>query len=76
MGCSTLCLVVGILAYYIRLGRLRLSVVELWPSNGVMAGRLLFLQTFSTSGVGVHSGKEDGDLSEMPLAANFKQFDI
>jgi len=53
-----------------------MSVVELWPPNGVMVGRLLFLQTFSTSGVGLNSGKEDGDLSEMPLAANFKQFDV
>jgi hypothetical protein len=44
--------------------------------NGVMVGRLLFLQMFSTSGVGLHSGTEAGDLSEMPLATNFKQFDI
>ena len=76
MGCSTLCLVAGTLACYVRLGRVRLSVVELWPPNGVMVGRLLFLQTFCTSGVGLYSGKEDGDLSEMPLATNFKQFDI
>jgi len=52
------------------------SVVELWPLNGVMVGRLLFLQTFPTSGVGPQSGKEDGDLSEMRHAANFKQFNI
>lgn len=44
--------------------------------NGVTVGRLLFLQMFSTSGVGLHSGREAGDLSEVLLAANFKQFDI
>jgi len=75
MSCSTLS-VVGTLACFVRLGRMRLSLVELWPLNGVMVGRLLFLQTFSTSGVGLHSCKEDGDLSEMRLASNFKQFDV
>ena len=44
--------------------------------NGVMVGRLLFLQTSSTSGVGLHSGKKAGDLSGLPLAANFKQFGL
>jgi hypothetical protein len=44
--------------------------------NGVMLDLLLFLQTFSTSVVGLHSRKEAGDLSEMTLAANFKQFDV
>jgi hypothetical protein len=44
--------------------------------NGVMVGRLLFLQTYPASGVGLRSGKEVGDLSQIPLAANFKQFDV